>query len=203
MDIEGLKRIEAGLREYEFPPQIVIETTAYCNYKCLMCAHKDMTRAKGKMPMSLYKKIIGEIAAEERNTEVWMTFYGEALHLGYRLYYMIQFAKLAGLSNVVLNTNAMLLSAETADWLIDSGLDHLIVSMDAYKKETYERIRNGGNFGVVRSNVINMLDKLRKRDLTRPKMIMQFSVMDENEREVDDFKSFWLSQGAHVKVREK
>ena len=59
MDIEGLKRIEAGLREYEFPPQIVIETTAYCNYKCLMCAHKDMTRAKGKMPMSLYKKIIG------------------------------------------------------------------------------------------------------------------------------------------------
>ena len=114
----------------EFPKQIIIETTAFCTQRCTHCAHKTLQRKKGNMDIVLYKKIIDEIATEAPNTEVWMTYYGEALILKYKLYYMIQYAKRKGLTNIVLNSNAMLLDQEMAEMIIESGLDRFIISMD-------------------------------------------------------------------------
>ena len=93
------------------------------------------------MDMVLFKKIIEEIADKNKDAEVWMTYYGEALLLRYKLYYMIEYAKKKGLEYVILNTNAMLLNGEMGHMLIDSGLDRLIFSVDGFSKETYEKIR--------------------------------------------------------------
>ena len=83
-----LREVEKKLEDYPFPPQIVLETTAFCNQKCIHCAHKTMMRKKGNMDMSLFKKIIEEIADKDKGAEVWMTFYGEALLLRYKLHYI-------------------------------------------------------------------------------------------------------------------
>ncbi len=162
-----------------------------------------MKRKKGNMDMCLFKKIIDEIAYEDKNTELWMTFYGEALILRYRLYYMIEYTKRKGLNYVVLNSNAMLLDKEMVNLLIDSGLDRFIISIDGFTKETYEKIRVGGNREQVYANVLYMLELLKKRNIKRPILEVQYSVMDENERELEDFKNFWFEKGAHVKIREK
>ncbi|MBU0456222.1 MAG: radical SAM protein [Gammaproteobacteria bacterium] len=187
----------------EFPKQIIIETTAFCTQRCIHCAHKTLQRKKGKMTMSLYKKIIDEIAAEAPDIEVWMTYYGEALILKYQLYYMIRYAKDKGLTYTILNSNAMLLDREMAEMLIDSGLDRFIISMDGFSKETYERIRVGGIYENVFNNALQFLKILKKRKLSKPKFEMQFSILEENEHELEAFNQFWKSKGAFVKNRPK
>jgi len=179
--------------------QVILELTANCNQKCIHCAHRFLKRKKGNMDVFLFKKIIDEIKAD---TETWFAFYGESLLLKYKLYYMIEYAKHRGLINTVLNTNATLLNAEMSKMLIDSGLDRLIVSMDGFSKETYEKIRVGGVYEITLANVHEFI---RQKNQYRPDMIfeMQFSVLEENQHEVEAFKKYWHEQGACVKVRPK
>jgi len=187
----------------EFPKQIIIETTAFCTQRCIHCAHKSLKRAKGNMGMSLFEKIINEIAAEAPGTEVWMTYYGEALILKEKIGVMIRYAKQRGLTNVVLNSNAMLLDEKMSGMLIDSGLDRFIVSMDGFTKETYEKIRVGGKYEEVLANTLNFLELLRNRKCEKTKLEMQFSVLEENAHELADFKRYWNDKGVYVKIRPK
>ncbi|MBI4619835.1 MAG: radical SAM protein [Desulfobacterales bacterium] len=187
----------------EFPNQIIIETTAFCTQRCIHCAHKTLERKKGHMDMHLYKKIIDEIAVESPGSEVWMTYYGEALVLKYKLFYMIHYAKKRGLTRVFLNTNGMLLDKEMSEMILDSGLDRFIISMDGFSKEVYEKIRVGGKYEVVLNNALQFLKMLKERKGACPKFEMQFSVMKENEHEVQAFNEFWESKGAYVKNRPK
>src|SRR3989304_407613 len=84
----------------DFPKVILVDTISYCNLKCSMCVHKEMTRKKGIMPWGLFTKIIDEIAETDKNTRVWMVFFGEALILKKRkpsIFDMIAYAKGKGL----------------------------------------------------------------------------------------------------------
>ena len=77
-----LARVEAAQKLHDFPPQVIIETTAGCNLRCAHCSHASMQRKKSHMPMALYRRLIDEIAETAPATEVWPTFYGEAFLLG-------------------------------------------------------------------------------------------------------------------------
>lgn len=187
----------------EFPKQMIIETTAYCTQRCIHCAHKTLKRKKGHMEIPLYKKIIDEIAIEAPNMEVWMTYYGEALLLKYKLYYMIRYAKDKGLTNVILNSNAMLLNKEMSEMLIESGLDRFIISMDGFSKETYEKIRVGGKYEEIFNNALQFMEILKLKGNDKPRFEMQFSILDENQHELEAFNAFWSSKGAYVKNRPK
>lgn len=187
----------------EFPEQIIIETTAFCTQKCSHCAHKTLKREKGNMDMDLYKKIIDEIAVEKPDAEVWMTYYGEALILKYKLFYMFRYAKEKGLKRITLNTNAMLLDKEMSEMLIESGVNRFIVSMDGFSKETYEKIRVGGVYEDVMGNVLQFIDILKSRPEANIQFEMQFSILEENKHELEAFEKFWTGKGANVKARPK
>ncbi len=95
------------------------------------------------MEMQLVKKILDEIADFNKNTRVWMVFYGEPLtikKLG--LYEMIAYAKEKGIKDVVLNSNGVLLDRIATGRLIDAGLDQFYIGIDAYTPETYQKGRN-------------------------------------------------------------
>lgn len=188
---------------HKFPPQVIIETTAGCNLTCAHCSHAVMTRPKGHMAMGLYRRIIDEIAARAPATEVWPTFYGEAFILDYRLFYMLQYAKRRGLTNLVLNTNGVRFGRETAEWVIESGLDVVMFSLDGFSAPVFEKIRVGARRDEVYDNVERLLLMKIQRGLTSPRVEVQFSMMSENEHEADAFKEYWLARGADVKIREK
>lgn len=188
---------------YSFPSQIIIETTTFCNMKCIHCGHKTMKRNKGNMDVRLYKKIIDEIALEAPETEVWLTLYGEALLLKYKLFYMIQYAKKNGLKYLILNTNGMLLDDEMADLILESGLDRFIFSIDGFTRDTFNKIRVNGDRDKVYANILNLLQKKKDKNLIKPYIEIQFSVMDENENELNDFIEYWSNQDVFVKIREK
>jgi len=148
----------------EFPLNIAIDVTSNCNLNCRMCAHDKLTRAKGFMSMSLYKKIIDEIAQENKGTRIWLDAYGEPLLAGWKLYYMIDYAKKKGLYNVCMNTNGTLLKKEYADMLLDSGIDFISLDCDGFSKEVYEKIRINGDRDVFYQNAEYLLEEKKRRN---------------------------------------
>jgi MoaA/NifB/PqqE/SkfB family radical SAM enzyme len=186
-----------------FPKTILIDTCAYCNLRCSMCGHRMMTREKGRMSMPLFRKIIDEIAEVDKSTRVWMVFFGEALILKYQLYWQILYAKRKGLTDVVLNSNGCLLDEESSRGLIESGLDAIYVGIDAFNPETYDKLRVGGNYDKVVANVNGLLELKRKLGTDKPEVFVQFVEMEDNEKEKDDFKEYWMARGATVKIRPK
>lgn len=187
-----------------FPKVVLIDTTSFCDLRCSMCSHKNMTRKKGNMSEELFKKIIDEIAENNKNTRVWMVFFGEALILKKKnLFPMIAYAKEKGLKDVVLNSNANLLDKEAAFGLIKSGLDSIYIGIDAFNESTYNKIRTGGNYKKVVKNVTGLIKLKEKLKSKTPKVFVQFVEMDENKDQIKDFIVFWKSKGAIVKIRPK
>ena len=69
-----------------------------------------------------------EVAARNPGTPVTAVFFGGAnLITGYRLYYLLRYAKRAGLLDVTLLTDGRFWIDEATQWLLDSGVDRVAV----------------------------------------------------------------------------
>lgn len=201
---QKLSTIEAKLEDHPFPPQLVVENTSSCNQQCIHCSHKELTRPKRHMKRELWNKIVKEVGREAAATELWPTFYGEALVLGPELWDRLDYAAKVGCTNLVLNSNGTLLQRQDhIDHILKSPLKRFILSLDGLSKETYEKIRYLGKWEKTYPGVEELLRRRAASGQTYPVIICQFSLMTENEHEVDDFRAFWKARGAEVKVRPK
>jgi radical SAM protein with 4Fe4S-binding SPASM domain len=165
-----------------------------------------MKRKKGIMRWDLFTKIVDEIAQVDKTVRVWMVFFGEALLLKKRrptIFDMIAYAKGRGLADVVLNSNANLLDKASSKELIRSGLDAIYIGIDAFRPETYARIRVGGNYEKVVRNTLDLMRLKQMMNSEKPEVFLQFVEMDINQGEEEDFIKFWNQQGAVVKIRPK
>jgi len=201
--IARINEVRKTIKEHTFPVDIVVETISYCNLKCIMCPQPALKRERGEMSFALFKKIVDEIAQESPSSNLWLALMGESLLLGDKIVKKIAYAKLKQIHRVILNTNACLMSPDLAEKLVNSGLDEIIVGMDAMTEETYKRIRVGGNFQETISNIEHLISLKRIRGLHKPSLVLQFIVMEENAHEVDAFKDYWLKKGVIVKIRPK
>ena len=202
---KDLLEIEKKLEVHKFPKQIVIENTSYCNYECIHCSHREMLRPHNTMKKETYNKIVEEIGKKAPFTEIWPTFYGEAFIMGDELWDRLDYTDKVGCKNIVLNSNGSLLRKNNnIDKILKSPLKRFILSLDGFKKETFEKIRAKGKYDEVYPAVVDLCKerKIRKeRGEQVPSITAQFSVMKENASEAEDYRAFWNAQGAEVKVR--
>jgi len=158
-----------------FPTQLSIETYNVCNLKCLMCPYPQMTRAKNKMSMELFKKIIDDAAADGFK-EINLTLYCEPL-LDDLLFERIAYAKGKGLK-VGLTSNGTMLSAAKSQAILESGLDWVFFSIDGSTKETYENVRIGAKFAETCANILGLIKLRKQMNLTKPMIIIHTTILD-------------------------
>jgi len=196
-----INKIEKDYEVKDFPLNIVIEPTNRCNLNCTTCANNKMARAKGQMNIFLYKKLIDEIALENSNARIWLDFYGEPLLQKFKLFYMIDYAKKKGLTNVGFNTNGTLLNKEMAEMILDSGLDFISIDCDGFSKEVYEKIRVNADRDVTYANIEFFLKRREERNLKKPIVEVKVMEMKENAHEVDLIIQYWRKRGAWTAKR--
>lgn len=196
-----INEVEKTFEIKEFPLNIIIEPGNYCNLNCTTCANNMMTRPKGRIDVLLYKKLIDEIAQENKNTRIWLDFYGEPLLQQFKIFYMIDYAKKNGLSNVSLNTNGTLLNQEMTEMILDSGLDFISIDCDGFSKEVYEKIRVNGNRDVTYANIEYFLKRRKERGLKKPIVEVKAMEMEENAHEIDTIVRYWRKRGAWTTTR--
>lgn len=197
----SIEAAKSTLADHPFPVDVIVEPISRCNLSCIMCPQPSLRRSRGSMQFDVFKKIADEIARESPSTRLWLALMGESLLLRSTLIKYIRYAKQAGVEHVNLNTNACLLGRSIAEELIEAETDEIIIGLDAFRPETYNRIRRNGDFATVVGNVETLLELVQQTELRKPKVVAQFIVMSENETEVEPFKRYWLGRGAVVKVR--
>ena len=179
------------------PLEIGIEVINVCNLNCIMCPYSEMiskkTRPQKKMSFSLFQKIVDEIAPFAEL--IYLHGLGEPL-LHPQIYEFIKYAKKRGL-RIGISTNTMLLDEAKSKKLLDLEVNYLILAMDGATKETYEKIRKGGNFEQVERNIKNFF-QMKKRRKKAPFTVIQFITMEENEKEVGLFLKKWQGKGADI-----
>lgn len=183
-----------------FPKTVLIDNSNYCNLRCSMCGHSNMRRRKGIMDIGLYKKIIDEIAEKSPGTRVWQILYGEPFSLK-DMDERIKYAKDKGLTDVVLNSNGLLINDENARKIVQAGLDYLYVGIDSISEEIYSKLRVGGKLDTAVNGVLSYQNALKKYGSENQKLFVQFVEMDINAHEVNGFIDFWNDKGINVKIR--
>lgn len=193
----NLENAVRGLKELNFPELVIVELCGFCNLRCIMCPSPHLKRERGVMSWEIYKKIIDEIAEKRPETQLWPAIMGEPLLMGDKIIEYIAYAKKKGIKEVILNTNGTLLTPEMYRKLADVHLDKIIVGVDAFTEKTYNAIRIGGDYRTIHNNLIEIMK------LQGPEIIMQFIEMEENTGEREQFREYWLSKGAILKIRKR
>jgi len=173
------------------PECIYIETTNYCNAHCIMCPHDKMKRPRGHMEWEIFVRVIGQCSAfEGRGLKVFLHKDGEPL-MDPLLFRRIRFAKdTLKRSLVHFNTNAMLLTEDKVDHILESPLDSIVFSVDGASRDTYENVRRGLDYDVVTHNIDRFF--ARKAEMGRgPRAFMQMVVSKSNLHEVAAYQERW------------
>jgi radical SAM protein with 4Fe4S-binding SPASM domain len=162
------------------PRALQIEVTNLCNLRCEMCYINDLKREQlGSMTFENFKKII------DKNFNYWHTIklwgIGEPF-VNKDIFKMIEYEKSKG-RYVVISTNGNLLTRDICEKIVDSGLDRLLVSVDAATPKLYNRIRRGGNFKRLISN-LKALNKVIEKKGRGPIVSFTTVAMKENVKEL-------------------
>ena len=105
-----------------YPDIAAIEITNFCNQRCIICPHSNMTRKKEHMRFEVFKKIIDEIRSYPQNI-TWLHVFGEPL-LHPKVFDFVNYAKKSGLT-IGFSTNCMLLDKENHNILQKDNHFHI------------------------------------------------------------------------------
>ena len=174
-----------------FPLFLDIEVTNNCNYKCKFCAttYFDSSIKKGFIDYDTVKKIIDE-GIKEGLYGVKFNDRGEPL-LHKEIVKFVKYAKVSGLIDVYFNTNAILLKEETAEALIEAGVDRISISIEGYNKDVYEKFRVGGDFERVFSNIKKLKEVKKRKCSEKPKIRIQTVLLNELSKDLNNYANFW------------
>ena len=185
---ENYKKAE-NFEYLDSPVQIDIELNAGCNMKCPFCLHGYKNIKNKLMPGKTYLKIIHE-AVDLGVRGLKLTYINEPL-LRKDLEDHISYAKSAGILNVYMVTNGILLNRERYDRILDSGITKIFISIDAITPETYDKQRISGKYHVVVNNILGFISRRKQRGLNWPLVRVSFLRNSINIHEEKEFHMFW------------
>lgn len=169
------------------PSGISIETTVRCNLRCPMCPRTLGNYPHEDMPDNILYPLLDE-HARLGGDYVYLYGLGEPF-LDTRIFDVLARCRGLGLGTI-LSTNGSFLDEERRDLLLKNPCDHLIVSIDAATRPTFEHYRVGGDF----ERVVSQVQALAREKVSRrAKMVLtlQMVLMEKNRAEVEDFFGFW------------
>lgn len=177
-----------------FPIHLDIEATNACNLKCVMCPRTTMVEngTFWKIQMfdfEVYKRLIDE-GVQHGLCSVKFNYLGEPT-LNPRLVDMIEYAKQAGVLDVMFNTNATRLDDELSRRLIASGLDKLFFSFDSPYRDKYNQIRVGTDYDAVLRNIKRFMEIREEMGSITPFTRVSMVRMKENWDEWDAFRELF------------
>ncbi|ABR30374.1 radical SAM protein [Thermosipho melanesiensis] len=183
----------------EFPLMIVLSVSYVCNAKCPACPYTISTiREKYKNAQFVSEKLFKKIADEcgKYGAFIRLTGGGEPM-LHPNIVELIEYAKSVG-AKIGLITNGSMFNEENTKRLLKANVDMVEFSVDAAKKEDYEKIRIGLNWEKLVENIERMVS-LRNEMNSTTKIIV--SAIVQQGINPDEILDFWKKRVDHVQLR--
>ena len=145
----------------------------------------------GLLTMELFHRILDDVKEHAHTMQFY--FQGEPL-LNKQLPEMIAMAHQVGLYTIV-STNAQALSRSTAEAIVKSGLNRIIVSIDGFSEESYAAYRVGGSLHKALEGLQHLANA--KAELhSRIRIELQVLRLKTNEHEWEWIKKNYKKLGA-------
>lgn len=207
MSIETEKYGFQGRLSEPFPSQIIVDATDICNLECRHCPHPTFKKGphyRGvRMDAALNEKMVKEVRDYGRGHTEYIRYTSNGEPLSHpEIFTMLRYAVENSGSTVCLTTNGTLLSGQRLSNLVDTGVHMIDISIDAFKDETYAKIRVKGVLERTRTNVLNLIKEKQKRN-PKLKIVVSFIEQPDNVTEIADFERFWKENGADYVVIRK
>lgn len=189
----------------EFPSQLIIDVTEFCNLACVHCPYETVTKLKGAgrrhLDEALHRKLIDEVAEDGKGRCRYLRYTGDGEPLLHpKLASLLSYAKRRTGLPINLTTNGLLLTGERIRALLDAGVTVFDVSLDAFEPETYAQVRVKGDLAIARENTLNLI--ARAKEAGTAKVMVSFVRQPINDAEVEPFRRYWSERGAdHVVIR--
>ncbi|MFH2058512.1 MAG: radical SAM protein [Pseudomonadota bacterium] len=145
------KAVEANYElEPEFPKEIFIDFTSFCNHACIFCANKKL-KNKREMDYDMAMRVLHE-AYDNGTREIGIYATGESFLVKNLKDYVAE-AKKIGYTYQFITTNGALATPDRVKPVLDAGLNSIKFSISAGKPETYKIIQGRDDFTKVISNL--------------------------------------------------
>lgn len=191
--LNDIKTLKNRIRDFdsnevsEIPGNVVVEINNTCNLNCLMCATQQAKREKGEMSIDLFERTIEQIITKLGRRGLTVHTVGEPLFYS-DLPAIFRICKKYNLK-LHFTTNGLLLH-KYIDLINEfpGMISSIAFSIDGATKETFEKIRRGGNFERLVSNLelIHNYNRNAKKNERIP-ISLQAVISDDNFKEIPLF----------------
>ncbi|MFH0906892.1 MAG: radical SAM protein [bacterium] len=178
----------------DFPSMVQVGVVNVCNLNCAECCYGVYISRPEYRPVfmshDIFRKIVDEVKEFPLSTVLRFLGKGESfMHPSF--IELTQIAKKELKQAVALITNGIALNANLSHQLLDTGIDVIDVSLDAFTAETYGKVRNRSERfkGLVQS--INDMIEIRNKNGYKTNIFVSFLIQPENYRELEKFKAYW------------
>jgi radical SAM protein with 4Fe4S-binding SPASM domain len=186
----------------DYPLDVIAETSNVCNLRCSMCFQVDealpvlKTTSVPFMSMDTFKKIVDE-CSKNKIPALKLNWRGEPM-LNTNFAEMLRYAKTKGILEVTSLTNGTLMNEDMCHAIVDAKMDQLVISIDGFTKEIYEKIRVGADYDVVINN-LHTLIRIRGK-LKKPFIRLQYTESDINRHETSSFYQYWKNKVDEITI---
>lgn len=166
----------------EFPRTLQIQTQSFCNGRCSICPYPTVSKKldQGTMEWDLFAKITNESARESLLSIVLLELHNEPL-LDTKVFDRVKHIKsISPDKSCVIVINGELLDRFNLIDIMQSNLDHMIISLNAHSKEIYKITNIGLNYDKVMKNVSRLLSSQSMRQ----NVTLSFVLTKQNEHDV-------------------
>lgn len=175
------------------PKAVYIETTNYCNASCIMCPHDNLKRKLEIMSDDTFEKIVsGMRGVDLSNTQLFLHKEGEPLcdkTIEEKISYVCE--ALPDIKEIGINTNAMLMTKDRADKLLQTGLNLIFFSVDGTTSETYDEIRINCRYDVVEKNIEYFLRERQRLGKSNIRVVMQMLLNEKTKSQQKEYIKKW------------
>jgi radical SAM protein with 4Fe4S-binding SPASM domain len=184
----------------DFPLVVQLQTQSRCNGGCLICPYRIVSKTleHGRMSQDLFIKIADELADESLTSIVLFELHNEPL-MDKRTFQWVNHIKSTRphtFCEVV--TNGELLDRFTPEEIVQSGLDQLCISLNAYSKGIYDQITdNRLNFERVMKNISTMLTN----EHIKRRLELDFIMTELNKHELHRAAQYWEKRQVRTRVK--
>ena len=179
-----------NLYAYDFPLCLEVESSYSCNFRCPNCPRfVAEVPLNGNMSVDIFQEIIKE--SREMNLDsIFLDHGGESL-LNKNLPEFVKLCRDAGILDIMLSTNASVLTRDLSRQLIENGITKINFSIDAATEHTYSIVRPGGMYERTIENIRIFLEEKMKYGKSYPRIRVSYIVQDCNRHEADKFFDLW------------
>ncbi len=159
-------------------PYLIIETTNFCDARCVICANVLMKRPREHLDMAIFKKVVDEFIAWGGSVIAFNTTIGEPLldpYLLERARYVKKFPQVYSLGFI---TNLQWLHKLDMDEFFNSGINWLGISTVLSGRDKYLEFFGVDRYEQVKRNIVVIIEENKKRG---KRINITFAVKPTNE----------------------